>query len=806
MELLTVRNLSLEYRGRSLVSGVELTLREGMRLGVTGRNGSGKSTLLRALAGVQPPASGTVRRAPGIEVGYLPQRSTLDPDQNAWEAALTGLSRIRRLESELRLEEERLARGEGSLEVYGGLREVFERSGGYAAEALLREQLAALGLADEQLELDVGDLSGGERARLALARVLAAEPQLLILDEPTNHLDLPALQWLGERLRRWRGGLLLVSHDRELLDQVTTHTAELRDERLEIGRGGYSRWREQQGVSRRTSERRERERRKEAARLEGIARELRTWGNAGAQRRRRRAERRLDELGPPEPAPGDPQLPRPRSREASGRLLEARHLSSIAAHRKVVDDVQLSIFAGNKIALLGPNGSGKSTLLRLIAGELPSDDPRVEFWHHRDSKLLYSGQHDRGLDDAQSVADQLQALVSRERAGMLLSLVGLPPDRRGRRPVELSGGERARAGLARLLAAEANLLLLDEPSNDLDLNAIETLHQTLATSDAAVVFATHDRALARLADRVWSLEGGELVEYRGGLEGYLAGRRRIEPGVDRSEEREPAIGAREGRAAIGAGDGRAAIGARDERGGEPAIGARDGRAAIGTGVERAAIGAGDERGGEPGVAAPSEGQPNDELERLELERLGIEARLDDPLRLSERERQRLQERLRELIDRLSEAYDRRLPPPGPAFSVRHGALRLTADLTASGLSYGSDAPVEMSLIVRQGVGHLRLREAEGHALLPWARTALLDGAVRLAFYALAPRVVQYYSREPLASNLLQPYGAGWWTVDRRRFEEREGWSRPQPVGRPAPRPPTRRRRPRGRAAAGRESG
>ncbi|HEX7004394.1 MAG TPA: ABC-F family ATP-binding cassette domain-containing protein [Trueperaceae bacterium] len=726
MELLTVRDLTIEHQGRMLLAGADLTVREGMRIGLIGGNGSGKSTLLEVLAGVRQGDGGRVRRAPGIAVGFLPQWPRLGEDRNVWEAALEGISRITRLELELRELEGGLSRGEGSLEEYGELREAFERAGGYAAEAVLREHLAALGIGDRQLELNVGRLSGGERARLALARVLAAEPPLLFLDEPTNHLDLPALEWLGKRLRRWSGAVVLVSHDRELLDLVCTHAAELRDERLEISRGGYSRLREQQGVMDRATERRERERRKEAARLEGIARELRSWGSAQAQRRRRRAERDRETLGAvarERHSTSLSGLPAPTTREAEGRLLEARRLTSVAGDRELFEGAHLTIDAGDKIALLGPNGSGKSTLLRLIAGEEQSDDPRAEFRWHRDIKLLYSGQSDRGMNDDRMVLEQLTELVSGDRARMLLSLSGLPRETWGRLPGELSGGERARAGLARLLAAEANLMLLDEPSNDLDLYAIETLHSTLAASEAAIVFATHDRALARLAQRVWSIEEGELVEYRGGFEGYLAGRRRLEPGVEAASPGDQA---------------------------------------------------------DSHEAAPEEG---DDLESLELERLGVEARLEDPLRLTERERLRLEERHRQLIDLLSLAYDSRLPPPLPPFSLGQGAVRLAAEIGGEGLTYFSDAPVEMKLIVRDRIGHLTLRESEDSALLPWARGALVDAAVRLAFYALAPDAVQYQYRPHFGSALLEQAEGGWWTIDRRRFERLEGWDRGTDSGR-----------------------
>ncbi|MEX2541547.1 MAG: ABC-F family ATP-binding cassette domain-containing protein, partial [Trueperaceae bacterium] len=531
MELLVARNLDIERNGHTLVRSLDLTLRTGSRLGLVGPNGSGKSSLLRVLAGLKPPAGGRLRRAPGARIGYLEQTPSWDGRQNAWTTALACLERTTQLERELRDEERLLAEGTGSMERYGELHEAFESSGGYAAEPELRESLADLGLTEERLILPLARLSGGELARLALVRTLAANPDVLLLDEPSNHLDLPALKWLGERLRRHRGALVLVSHDRELLDEACTETGELRGGELAITRGGISRLREQQGARRRGDERRQRERRKEIERLERTAAELRAWGTAKAQRRRKRLERERERLPALSAAESQPPALSLEAREATGVLLEARGLSKKLGNHTVIDRADLLLRAGDKVALLGPNGSGKSTLLSILAGETPSDDPRSEYWWHRDAKLLYADQDERGLASGTPVLDQLTDLVSRERAHMLLALCGLDEEKRLAPPDSLSGGERARAGVARLLAAQANLLLLDEPTNDLDLSAIETLQHALETTEAAVVVATHDRALARLAERVWAIEDGVLVEFRGGLEGYLAGRRRLEPGL-----------------------------------------------------------------------------------------------------------------------------------------------------------------------------------------------------------------------------------------------------------------------------------
>lgn len=753
MELLVARNLNVLRQGRTLLGSVDLTLRSGQRLGLVGPNGSGKSTLLRILAGLEPGDEGRVRRAPGIRLAHLEQRPPRDDGKTAWQAALDGLRHCAVLEAEMRSEERLLAGGEGSLERYSTLHEQFLEAGGYAAEAGLLEMLAVLGLGEATLDLQVERLSGGEWARLALARVLAGNPEVLLLDEPSNHLDLPALRWLGERLRRHGGAVVLVSHDRALLDEVCTDTAELANGELTLVRGGFSRLREQQGINRRRTERERRERRKEALRIERTAAELRSWGTAKAQRRRKRLERAApaaEETSVLNRRPAG--MPLLEAREANGLLLSANRLSKTFGTAEVVSGADISLEAGEKIALLGSNGSGKSTLLRLLAGELQSDDPHSQTWLNGNAKLLYADQHDWGLAPERPLLDQLTALVSEERAHMLLALCGIGDQQRRSLPSTLSGGERARAGVARLLAAEANLLLLDEPTNHLDLQMIETLQASLESTEAAVVMATHDRELARLADRVWALEHGRLVEYRGGLEGYLAGRRRLEPHLEESYSEPSATG----------------------RGFDVLEGSGGGAGMeSGIGRELGVLGC-----AQPGSAESESERLRSELKQLELERLGVESRLDDPLSLGERERLRLERRRLELQDELSLRYDAPLPKPRPAFSVREGALEISADVNEHGLCFESDAPAELRLILRDGVAHLVLREQAGSSLLPWARSALLDGAVRLTFYTLAPSALQHYSQLPLQSRLLEPAGSGWWSISLERFESLERWRFP----------------------------
>ncbi len=713
VELLRADHLSY-VRGGLELRDVSLTLQEGRRLGLIGRNGAGKTTLLRLLAGELTPQDGRVLRGPGVRVGYLSQNRGLPSSGTVQQAAEAALGNVRRLEQALREAERGLGDPE-ALESYARLIRRFEEAGGYGAEARLEQSLALLGFPGETYEQPVASLSGGFRVRLALALSLAEAPEVLLLDEPANHLDLRRRRWLADRLRAYPGALILASHDRALLDAVSTYTAELTLGRLELRRGPYSQFRAQQGAFQKSRERRAKEARKETARLEASRAQLASWGAPKAERQRLALSHRLPEAQAEARSASAPVLSL-KAREAKGALLSAKHLSKTLDGQVLLDDVQLGIEAGDKIALLGPNGSGKSTLLKLLALELESDHPGAEVQFHPDAKLAYLDQRTRGLGDA-PLLEQLGVFVSVERARQLLALVGLPPEGWTRKPDTLSEGEKARAAIALLIASERNLLLLDELETGLDLKMIEILEDALIASEAAVLLVTHDLRLAEtVTKRVWSLEDGALLEYRGGVAGYLKGSRRLEEEVDRAELLD-----------------------------EP-----------------------------PAELSPA---PQDDLEALELERLELETLLLDPLRLGERERTRLEARRRDLLDLLSLRYDALYPPPRSRYRVLESGLEVLADVSGEGLRalVPGLGGLELTILKRGKIAHLRLRELEDACLLPWARKALLDAGVRLAFYYLEVLAVQTQSPHDLSATLLEGAGQGWWTLGRSSFERLEGF-------------------------------
>jgi ATP-binding cassette subfamily F protein 3 len=714
-ELLRLDGLRLAAGGRELLTDGAWRVVRGDRWALWGPNGAGKSTLLEVLAGERTPDEGASRRLPGLRVRHVDQRARL-PDAHDLDGALRAALRgVREAEQALREEERRLAEGGGDLTRYGRLQEAFEGAGGYRAEAALRRELAQLlpGRADD---VPLAALSDGERRRLALALALAERPDLLLLDEPSNALDAPSRRWLIRRLRAApaSAALVVASHDRELLGRVSTASARLSDGRLEPVRMPFDRDRERRGQDRRAAARRARQARRERARLQASAQRARRHGSsarvAAAKALERRAAR-LAPVAPSEPTASEPWALAGGRQGAAGPILRARHLRAPGRF----DDLALDVETGAKLVLLGPNGTGKSTLLAMLAAERSGGRPDARCWLRPGARLHHWDARRRGLADA-PVDAQLRAWAPEARVPSLLRLVGLPHERWTARPAELSGGERARAALALLIAREPDVVLLDEPEADLDLPAIELLEQALIEARVTVVLVTHDLRLAEaVADEALGLEDGQLVAWRGGVEGWRHGRRR-----------------REAPRAVALPD-------------------------------------------EEDARAPREGA---DVEALEREQAAIEARLEDPTVLTSRERERLDARRYELIAARMAAYDARLPPPPPRYRAVEPPLRLAADADPrEGLRFvAPDWPAVPRLRPVGDVVHLVLPEPAGGCWTGWARSAALRASLALVFPLLAPAAVQVAAPgEPVAPPTpFVELEAGWWVATRPAWERWAG--------------------------------
>ena len=529
MPYITLDKAALAYGHVALLDHVDFQLDEGERVGLIGRNGGGKSSMLKVLAGQVALDDGLVWRAPGVRICYVSQEPTLNADATVFDEVARGLGELQQIITEYHRLSHQLAEPDADydslLEAMQPLQTRLEAQNGWAVQARIETAI-------QRLELDadsrVGDLSGGVRKRVALAQALVAEPDVLILDEPTNHLDFSSIEWLEGLLNNFRGSVLLVTHDRRFLDNVTTRIVELDRGKLASFPGNfaaYLRFKEQMLQDEAVLN----------AKFDKVLAQEEVWIRQGIKARGVRNEgrvRRLEQLRRERAARRERVGKVEMSLEAgdrSGKLVaELTHVAKKFGERKVIDDFSCRIQRGDKIGLLGPNGAGKSTLLKIILGELAPDSGEVKLG----TKLAvaYFDQLRAQLNEEATLADTIsQGSDFIEIGGTrkhIISYLGdfLFAPERARSPVKsLSGGERNRLLLARLFSRPANVLVLDEPTNDLDIETLELLEDLLAEYDGTLFLVSHDRAfLDNVVTQVIAFEGdGKLMEYVGGYEDWV---------------------------------------------------------------------------------------------------------------------------------------------------------------------------------------------------------------------------------------------------------------------------------------------
>jgi ATP-binding cassette subfamily F protein 3 len=528
--LASLQRVDRHHGEQTVLAGASLELRPGERLALIGRNGAGKTTILRLLAGREAPDGGETFQRPGITFGLLDQDARFDGDEVAnlsVAAVADGAFRdLDAMERELAgLERE----GLDDPEVYARwdeLHERFERRGGYARRARRDAVLHALGFAGREGDL-VQLLSGGERTRLGLARLLMAQPDVLLLDEPTNHLDLEMRAWLEGFVGRYPGAAVMVSHDRAFLDGACDRTAEVDRGELRVAHGNPSAYRDARAEQARIEARTRVNEARERERLSEAATRMKRWAgqNEKLHRRARAMERRLERYEEGMLAEERPDAATTRFRfpcpPSADLVLHAQHLSA-RYDRTLFEGVELVVRRGERVVITGPNGAGKTTLLRTLLGERPSDDPRASVRWGTRVRVAYYDQDLGGLDGDARLIEELIRLVGDAEAHDLLGRFLFPYQAQFKRVADLSGGERARLALLKLTLTEANVLVLDEPTNHLDVEMIEALEAALATYEGTLLLVSHDRRfLETMATRVWEVDGGRVTDFEGDWAFYL---------------------------------------------------------------------------------------------------------------------------------------------------------------------------------------------------------------------------------------------------------------------------------------------
>ncbi len=550
---LRLARISRAFGGRTLFEGVDLELRSGDRVALIGANGVGKTTLLRIAAGLEAPDAGERSCARAARVGLL--RQEIDPGRpgSVREEAARAFAHLDALEAELRQLEAEIARAgthvPGDLaERYDALQARLVQQDGYTREARVERVLEGLGFDAAARERPLTSFSGGWLMRVELAKLLLIEPDVLLLDEPTNHLDLPSLEWFDETLAAFRGAVLMVSHDRAFLRRHAQRVAELENGRLTVYPGGWDfmlaereRRREQIEAARRNQDRK-------VAETERFIERFRYKESKARQVQSRvKALAKLERIDAPEAGPRRLRLKLPAPARAGALPLELVGIHKAYGEAVVYRGVGLQVRRGEKVALVGPNGAGKSTLLRILAGVLPFEAGERRLGHN--AHVAFYAQHQlEALTPSRTVLEELAhdaALEDHPRLRGHLGAFLFSGDDVAKKVSVLSGGEKARLALAKLLLRPSNVLVLDEPTNHLDVQACEVLEDALAAYRGTLVLISHDRDfLNAIASRVVEVRAGQLREFPGNYDAYLARLRGPAESASQATPQAPRSGAR----------------------------------------------------------------------------------------------------------------------------------------------------------------------------------------------------------------------------------------------------------------------
>lgn len=529
MAVLKINGLSKSFGIKTVFENVSFEVRSGERIGLVGANGAGKTTLLRCLMGQEDYDKGSVSTSPGAVIGYLRQdfnyeSQTLREEMElAWKDVLYYKDKLAELARKLETSHD-----EELVAAYGRTEERFEYLGGYDYEATTRKILTGLGFSDADWDRDIHGFSGGQKVRINLAAAFVRHPDFLFLDEPTNHLDMGMLEWLEEYLRSYRGGILMVSHDRYFLDATTTGIIDLENHQIHPYRGNYTQFTKVKALNEEAQERAYEKQQEHIRETEEYIRKYKAGIKAKQARGRQSQLDRLERIEKPIHRQSlHFQFEKPA--ECAEKVLDVMHVTSSYGDHVIFKDLTMHIKKGESVGLIGPNGAGKSTLLKLIVGDKRADGGFIQIGN-RVKPGYYSQELDR-LNSEYTVLEQIENdfdMGEREARNLLGMFLFRGDD--VFKPVSLlSGGERARLTLLMLFLEKPNFLILDEPTNHLDIPTREIMEQALAAFGGTSLIVSHDRYfLDRVTTRILEMENGKLTEYLGNYSYYREKKKNLE--------------------------------------------------------------------------------------------------------------------------------------------------------------------------------------------------------------------------------------------------------------------------------------
>ncbi|WP_058486259.1 ABC-F family ATP-binding cassette domain-containing protein [Defluviitalea phaphyphila] len=535
--VLACNNINKSFGANTILKNINFQIEEKEKVAVVGVNGAGKSTLFKILAGKLSCDSGEIFKPKEITIGYLSQDTKINNNNTIFEEMLTVFSPLIKMENELRSMEKQMSILKGKelsklMQQYSILQQEFEEKNGYGFKSQIHGVLKGLGFNQKQFNQPINQLSGGQKTRVSLAKLLLSNPSILLLDEPTNHLDISAIEWLEDFLKNYSGTIMIISHDRYFLDKISSKVIEIENNTAFVYNGNYSFYAKHKKINREIQIKQYLLQEKEIKRQKEIIKTLRSFNREKSIKRaksREKALEKIEKIEKPKSLPSPMKLTLEPKIKSGYDVLHVENISKSFGDKKIFENISFDLKKGDKVALIGPNGVGKTTLFKILLNQIPHDSGTFSLGTN--VKIGYYDQEHQNISHDKSIIDEISDAYPNLSFGEIRNILAaflFTGDDVFKKISTLSGGEKGRVSLAKIMLSEGNFLLLDEPTNHLEIISKEVLEDALNNYTGTVLYISHDRYfINKTANKILELNSNGITEYMGNYDYYIEKRNQI---------------------------------------------------------------------------------------------------------------------------------------------------------------------------------------------------------------------------------------------------------------------------------------